>query len=121
MKAVLDVLAAVEPIEWARFVGGTDPLRPPYVAWRFTRDDGEVETRIVDAVRAWRGPTEWTIHKGRRNWVIEPTKLARYAARFRLDVEAARQFGIEFPGETCTALEDARSLAEHLRTKLLKE
>jgi hypothetical protein len=119
MKAVLDVLGALDEIEWARFVGGTEPLRPPYVAWRFKRPDAAMEARIVEAVRSWRGLTEWAMNKGDRNWVIEPAAFATYAANFRVDVEASRQFGIEFPSETRAALEDASSLAEHLRARLL--
>ncbi|HYQ01541.1 MAG TPA: hypothetical protein VER96_22865 [Polyangiaceae bacterium] len=119
MKAVLDVLVALDELEWARCVGGDEPLRPPYVAWRFKIPDKDVEMRIVDAVNTYNGPTEWTISKGRRNWVIGPLAFEKFAKDFRVDVEASRQFGRKFPSETRKALSDASVLAGHLRKVLL--
>ena len=119
IKAVLDVLIALDEVEWARFVGGDEPLRPPYVAWRFKIPDESLEARIVDAVKTYDGRTEWTISKGRRNWVIGPLAFDKFAKSFQVDVEASRQFGREFPSETREALSDATELARHLRKVLL--
>lgn len=119
ISAVLDVLGAIDEIEWARCVGGDDPLRPPFVAWRFKNPRQDVEAMIAEAVVAYSGPTEWTINKGERNWVIEPAKFRQFARNFRLDTEASQRFGIEFPAETQAALYDAAEFAAYLRRALL--
>lgn len=104
MNAILDVLEVVDEIEWARCVGGDDPLRAPFIVWRFKNPIQDTEERIVDAVKTYSGATEWTIKKGPRNWVIEPAAFDKFARNFRLDVDAKDRFGIEFPSETRTAL-----------------
>ena len=119
MKAVLDVLAALDEVEWARCVGGDDPLRPPFLAWRFKKAAQDFEAKITEALKAYSGATEWTIKKGERNWVIEPVALENFARSFRVDVDALHRFGLEFPTETRTALSDAVELARHLRKTLL--
>lgn len=119
MKAILEVLRALDEIEWARCVGGDEPLRPPFIAWRFKTPSADAEARIVKAVRTYSGATEWTIKKGERNWVIEPVAFESFARGFRLDIEAIQRFGMEFPFETRTALADASGLAGHLRKALL--
>ena len=121
MKAVLDVLASLGEIEWARCVGrdSPPPSEPPFIAWRFKRRDEKAEERIAKAVHAYSGTTRWTIKKGERNWVIEPVAFEEFGRDFRVDVEALRAFGSTFPTETRVALDDAVKLAEHLRTCLL--
>jgi hypothetical protein len=119
MRAVLDVLSALGEVEWVRCVGGTVPLRPPFVAWRFKTPDRTTEERIVEAVQSYRGSTAWVMRKGERNWVIEPADFAAYATKFRVDVEALQSFGTECPSETRQALEDATNLANYLRERLL--
>lgn len=123
MKAVLDVLALLGEIEWARCVGGETPPppEPPFIAWRFKKASPETEARIVEAVSGYSGATEWTITKGERNWVIEPAAFERFARSFRVDVEALQRFGAEYPSETRTALSDAIRLAEHLGARLLPQ
>jgi hypothetical protein len=118
IKQVLDVLALQGDLEWARCVGGGNPPRPPFVAWRFKAPDVELERRIAEAVRSYEGPVEWIVRKGDRNWVIEPSAFWTYAASFRVDVEALQGFGEEFPSETKAALDDAAGLAAHLDREL---
>jgi len=119
MKAVLDILASQGDLEWTRCVGGIEPLRPPFVAWRYKTPDEQTEKRIVEAVRSYVSPVEWTVRKGERNWVIEPATFRTYATRFRVDVEALQRFGEEFPSETNAALNDVAGLAAHLQKTLI--
>jgi hypothetical protein len=118
MKAVRDVLELQGDLEWARCVGGVDPLRPPFIAWRYATPDEKSETRLTEAMKRYAGPVEWTIRKGERNWVIEPASFQEYAKRFRVDAEALQRFGEEFPSDTNAALDDAPNLAAHLRREL---
>jgi hypothetical protein len=120
-KAVLDVLALLGEVEWARCVGNEAPPRkePPFVAWRFKEPDDGTEARIVEAVKAYSGGMKWVIKKGERNWVIEPAVFESFARKFRVDIEALRSFGVEFPFETDKALTDIVRLAEHLRNRLV--
>lgn len=119
IKVILDVLASQGELEWARCVGDVEPLRPPFVAWRFKIPGGSTEMAIVDAVRCYAGPVEWAIDKGERNWVIQPAAFRTYATSFRSDGEALQRFASEFPSETHAALEDIASLTAHLRKELL--
>jgi hypothetical protein len=121
MKYVLDVLASVAEIEWARCVGGEEPWppEPPFIAWRFKEANPETEAKIVDAVKSFSGSIEWEIRQGRRNWIIEPALFAEYASTFRVDVDALRSYGTKFPSETRHALADASRLADYLRSRLL--
>jgi hypothetical protein len=119
MTAVRDVVGLLGEIEWARCVGGVEPLRPPFLAWRFKHPVERVEQMIVDAVVSYSGVIEWVMRKGARNWVIEPAGFAAYAAKFQRDVDAVQSFGAEFPSQTSAALEDAIRLADHLRRSLI--
>jgi hypothetical protein len=120
MKAVLDVIRARSEVEWARAVGGLEPLRPPLVAWRFKdASDETTATSISDALRIYRGPVEWVMSRGARNWVIEPARFHRYATDFRVDVDALSTFAAEYPEEVRTYIDDVPRLAEHLRRALL--
>src|SRR4051812_13310791 len=110
MKAIRDVLGLQGELEWARCVGGVEPLRPPFIAWRYKNADEKTEKKIVEAVTGYAGPVEWTIRKGERNWVIEPAAFRTFATSFRIDVEALQRFGEEFPLETNAALNDVASL-----------
>lgn len=120
MKPVLDVLALLGELEWARPVGSEAPetLRPPFLAWRFRNPEPHTEA-IVRAVELYKGQTRWVIENSERNWVIGPAEFQRFARGFRRDVEALQAFGQEFPSETQTALADATRLAEYLRRELL--
>ena len=120
MKAIRDVLELQGDLEWARCVGGVEPLRPPFIAWRYKNADEKTEKKIVEAVRCYAGSVEWTVRKGERNWVIEPAVFRTYATSFRVDVEALQRFGEEFPSETNAALNDVASLAEHLQKELVR-
>jgi hypothetical protein len=121
MKPVLDVLALLGEIEWARPVGSEAPetLRPPFLAWRFKSPEPQTEAAIVRAVEMYKGQASWVIEKGERNWVIGPAEFQKFSRGFRRDVEALQAFGQEFPSETRTALADATRLAEYLRRELL--
>lgn len=119
-KILREVLEAHGDIEWARCVGGDDPLRPPFIAWRYQRPDARLEKRIVDAVNGYRGRVVWAIRKGERNWVIEPAAFRSYAKDFRVDVEAMIGFGETFPMETRSALDEVSMLAEHLKRELVR-
>jgi hypothetical protein len=119
IKHVLDVLALLGELEWARVVGGDEPLRPPFVIWRFKQPDADTEVSLTRAVHAYSGAVEWAISKGERNWVIAPTGFSAYATNFRVDVEAIKRFGSEFPLQTRQALADAPRLAEYLRRTLV--
>lgn len=119
MKAVLDVLAALGELEWARPVGDVDPLRPPLIAWRFKYADERITASILDAVRAYRGSVEWSMTRGDRNCVIEPAPFKRYAADFRVDVDALSKFAAERPNDARAFLEDVPRFAEHLRRSLM--
>jgi hypothetical protein len=118
-KAIVDLLCVLDEVEWARCVGSDEPLYPPYCVWRFKHPKSEIEMAIVDAVKSYVGATEWTINKGRRNWVIEPLAFERFARSFRVDVEAGERFAAEHPAETRTALSDVVTLTDHLRHILL--
>jgi hypothetical protein len=128
LKPVLDILAALGELEWARCVGGTYPpdrsggyggaSRPPLLAWRFKAPDRQLEQRIVAAVESYSGSVDWSVTTNGRNWSIVPVVFDRYAADFRVDVEAMQQFGQDFPTETKAANDDAARLAEHLEKEL---
>jgi hypothetical protein len=120
-KAVRDVLEFQGELEWARCVGSVEPLRPPFVAWRFKTPDESAEKRIEEAVRCYAGLVEWVVDKGERNRVLQPAAFRTYARTFRSDGEALQQFALEFPSETHAALEDIASLAAYLREKLLHQ
>lgn len=118
LKPVLDILAALGELEWARCVGGTD--RPPLLAWRFKAPDKQLEQRIVAAVQSYSGCVDWSVTTNGRNWSIVPVVFDRYAAAFRVDVEAMQQYGQDFPAETKAANDNAARLAEHLEKELAR-
>ena len=122
MKIVLDVLASLGELEWARCVGGTEPLRPPFVAWRFRHPDDGTNEKIVNATRSYVGLVEWVADKEKRNlnwnWVIQPAMLRAHAKNFRTDGEALQHFAAEYRSETHAALDDIAAFAEHLRERL---
>ena len=120
MRPVLEVLEALSEVEWSRAVGGLEPLRPPFVAWRFKNvGDERIATSISEAVREYQGSVEWTMTRGERNWVIEPASFHRYASSFRVDVDALSRFAAEYPKEARRFLDDVPKLAEHLRRSLM--
>ena len=119
MKMVLDVLASLGDLEWARCVGGLEPLRPPLVAWRFRNPDESTNERIVKATTSYTGLVEWVADKGARNWVIQPAMFQTYAMNFRTDGEALQRFAVEHPSETYAALDDIAALAAHLQKRLI--
>jgi hypothetical protein len=120
MKMVLDVLALQGDIEWARCGGRVEPLRPPFVAWRYKLPTETTEQRIVEAVRCYAGPVNWVVDKGERNWAIQLDAFRTFARRFHRDDEALQRFGEEFPSETRAALDDAAGLAAHLDRELAR-
>lgn len=120
LKMVLDVLARHGDIEWARCVGRLEPLRAPFVAWRYKTPDEGKEQRIVEAVRSYAGLVKWVADKGERNWVVQPEAFRTFARNFDTDGEAMQRFGEEFPSETKAALEDAAGLAAHLENELAR-
>jgi hypothetical protein len=86
LKAVLDVLARHGDIEWARCVGRLEPLRAPFVAWRYKTPDEGMEQRIVEAVRSYAGLVRWVAVKGERNWVIQPDAFRTFSRNFDTEV-----------------------------------
>ena len=123
IKAVLEVLALLKDIEWARCVGDetASSLSPPLVAWRYKTPDAKAEVKIVEAVGNYSGAMGWSVEKGDRNWVISPAEFKEFASGFRLDVDAFRAFGAQYPSRTRLALADAVPLAAHLRRILLPQ
>lgn len=104
LKPVIDVLAALGELEWARSVGGRG-TRLPLLAWQFKVPDERLEQRIVAAVQSYSGPVvEWSAVANGRGWAIS-------VKNFRVD-------GGDFPAASRAAHDDAVRLAEHLEREL---
>jgi hypothetical protein len=96
MKMVLDVLALQGDIEWARCGGRMEPLRSPFVAWRYKLPTEMTEQRIVEAVRCYAGPVRWIVDKGERNWAIQLDAFRTFARNFIATVRHLSASGRSF-------------------------
>lgn len=115
MKEVLDALTLLAPIEWARCVGGSQPPRPPLLAWRFVSLDSCLESRVREALECYKGAVTWVLQRGHRNLVLTISEFAAFAQSYRVDTEALQAFGHTHSLLTATAMDDASRLARHLR------
>jgi len=104
LKPVIDLLAALGELEWARSVGGIG-TRLPLLAWRFKVPNEHLERRIIEAVQSYSGPVvDWSADANGRSWVIGVKNL-------RVD-------DADFPAASRAVHDDAVRLAEHLEREL---
>lgn len=100
------------PVVWGR--GSEVSGRTPLLAWRYSLGHEEKATTISHIVNEFNGKVTWVVRKERKNWVIEPKKMAEFRKSnyYRVDVEAADEFARLFPETVRAALEDLPLLAQ---------
>jgi hypothetical protein len=117
---VLHVLGMLGDVEWARVAinrTSSGAASPPLIVWRYKNPDGSHAAELGRAVGSYRGGVEWTLTKGRRNWVIWPTAvdIASRSSEFSTDSALLVSLSESDPVFCESALVDFENLLDHLK------
>ncbi|WP_153066130.1 MULTISPECIES: hypothetical protein [Xanthomonas] len=134
---LLNIINWMIPLEWRRYQSREARVwngrffekqdmstYPPYVAFRFVKEESVVVQKLMDSVAGYRGAVEWVMKGHLReampstNWIIAPSFFAAESAARLSDMSIGDYVATNDAGSSLLAYKDIDLLTEYMANKI---